>query len=150
MSTNTITPALWFHSQDGKINHVVAYYSEIFKNNFESANTIPLGDTPGGYSEMCNIKLYGQEYLIMTTSIEHHKFNDSFAIIIHCENQSDIDEFWNYFTKDGKESKCGWCVDKFGLRWQIIPKNMGELMRKPNAFEIMMKQNKIVIDEYFK
>lgn len=46
------------------------------------------------------------------------------------------------------EVQCGWCNDKFGLRWQIIPTNLGELMQKPNAWEVMMKQKKIVIAEY--
>jgi predicted 3-demethylubiquinone-9 3-methyltransferase (glyoxalase superfamily) len=45
---------------------------------------------------------------------------------------------------------CGWCIDKYGLRWQIIPNNIGELMSKPNAGKIMSKQTKIIIEEYLK
>ncbi len=91
---------------------------------------------------------FGFPYLFMSTAIEHHKFNDSYAIMIHCENQDEIDKFWNYFTSEGKESQCGWCQDKFGLRWQIIPKNLSELMSKPNAWQVMSKQTKIIITEY--
>lgn len=149
MIHNKITPALWYHTEDGKMNHVTNYYKLIFDNDFDAGNIIPLGETPSGYTEMCNVKFLGQEYFLMTTATEHHKFNDTFAIMIHCENQEEIDKYWNYFTKDGKESQCGWCIDKFGLRWQIIPKNMGELMSKPNARSVMMKQTKIIISEYF-
>jgi predicted 3-demethylubiquinone-9 3-methyltransferase (glyoxalase superfamily) len=86
--------------------------------------------------------------MMMSTAIEHHKFNDTFAIIINCNGQAEIDKYWDYFTKEGEESQCGWCMDKFGLRWQIIPANMGELMSKPNANAVMMKQTKIIIAEY--
>lgn len=150
MTHNKITPALWYHTNDGKMKHVINYYKAIFGNDFDAGTEIPLGETPSGYTEMCNIKLFGQEYFFMTTAIEHHKFNDSFAIMIHCDDQNEIDKFWNYFTNEGKESMCGWCMDKFGMRWQIIPKNMGELMSRPNAGEVMMKQKKIIIAEYYK
>jgi predicted 3-demethylubiquinone-9 3-methyltransferase (glyoxalase superfamily) len=148
MTQNKITPALWFNSIDGKLEEVTNYYKNIFGDNFSTKQTISLGQTPSGYAEMCNIKFFEQEYLIMSTAIEHHKFNDSFALMIFCDNQNEIDKYWNYFTKDVKESQCGWCNDKFGLRWQIIPSNMSELMSKPNANSIMMKQKKIIIDEY--
>lgn len=150
MIQNKITPALWFHSKDGKMKHVNDYYQKIFENNFIAGNTIPLGETPGGYSEMSNSSFFGNTYMLMTTSKEHHKFNDSFAIILNCDDQNEIDKYWNYFTNEGKESMCGWCQDKFGLRWQIIPKNMGELMSKPTSGEVMMKQTKIIIAEYLK
>ena len=44
---------------------------------------------------------------------------------------------------------CGWCIDKFGLRWQIIPVHLNELLARPHATEVMMKQTKIIIEEYF-
>lgn len=84
----------------------------------------------------------------MSTATEHHGFNDALAFAIHCADQSEIDKYWDYFTKDGQEVQCGWCMDKFGLRWQVLPENLGTLMSKPNAFEIMMKQKKIIIEEY--
>ncbi len=72
------------------------------------------------------------------------------ALMINCENQEEIDHFWNYFTQEGKEAPCGWCIDRYGLRWQIIPKNMNELMSQPNAQQVMYSQKKIIINEYFK
>jgi predicted 3-demethylubiquinone-9 3-methyltransferase (glyoxalase superfamily) len=85
---------------------------------------------------------------MMTTAEVHHVFNDAFALIINCKNQDEIDKYWEYFTQEGQEVQCGWCNDKFGLRWQIIPANLGELMQKPNAWEVMMKQKKIIMAEY--
>jgi len=150
MSTNKITPVLWFHSKDGKMKHVTDYYATIFEDNFSTGAPMPLGETPSSYTEMCNVMIFGNPYLLMTTAKEHHAFNDSYSVMIHCEDQSEIDKYWKYFTQEGEESMCGWCSDKFGLRWQIIPQNLGELMRRPNAGQVMSKQKKIVIEEYLK
>lgn len=109
---------------------------------------MPLGNTPSGNAEMCFVSLYGQSYSLMATANEHHPLNDSMALMLSCEGQEGVDRFWNYFTKEGKESQCGWCIDKYGLRWQVLPSNFGELMSKPNAWNVMMSQTKIVIGEY--
>jgi predicted 3-demethylubiquinone-9 3-methyltransferase (glyoxalase superfamily) len=111
---------------------------------------MPLGETPSGYSEMSEVKIFGQKYSLMNTQEEHNKMNDSFALMINCADQAEIDKYWDYFTKEGQESQCGWCIDKYGLRWQIIPANFGELMQKPNAWKVMMGQKKIIIEEYLK
>jgi predicted 3-demethylubiquinone-9 3-methyltransferase (glyoxalase superfamily) len=97
---------------------------------------------------MNTIQFFGNPYLMMSNTKMHQPFNDSFAIMILCNDQQEIDTYWNCFTHERKSSMCGWCTDKFGLRWQIIPKNMGELMSKPNAGQIMYKQTKIINEEY--
>ena len=53
---------------------------------------------------------------MMSTEGEHHSFNDALAFTINCDNQEEIDAYWNYLTLQGKEFQCGWCFDKFGLR----------------------------------
>jgi predicted 3-demethylubiquinone-9 3-methyltransferase (glyoxalase superfamily) len=147
---NKITPCLWFNAEGGKISNVVEYYKNIFGDAFEEGGIMPLGETPSGYTEMCQVKIFGQNYTLMSTAKEHHPFNDSLAFAINCDDQKDIDKYWDYFTAEGKEVQCGWCVDKYGLRWQVIPKNLGELMSKPNAWQVMMKQKRIVIEEYLR
>jgi predicted 3-demethylubiquinone-9 3-methyltransferase (glyoxalase superfamily) len=146
---NKIVTNIWFSADGGKISKVVAYYKKIFGKDFSKGQRIPLGETPSGYTEMCEALIFGQKYILMSTEEEHHPLNDAISFIIHCDNQNEIDKFWNYFTAEGEESQCGWCIDKYGLRWQVIPKNLDELMAKSNAYEIMMKQKKIVIAEYF-
>ena len=148
MSQNKIIPTLWFHTANGTIATVLDYYKTIFAGDFEAGPIHPLGQTPSGNAELCEMKLYGQAYSLMTTEHEHHQFNDALSFTIQCDDQDEIDRFWNYFTSEGSEVQCGWCIDKHGLRWQVIPKNFGTLMSKPNAWEIMMKQKKIIIDAY--
>ena len=150
MNNNKIVPNLWFNADSGSISKIIEYYKTIFFKDFEGGQIIPLGETPSGKTEMCNVTIFGQEYVLMSTAIEHHPLNDAVSFMIYCEDQSEIDKYWNYFTQEGKESQCGWCIDKYGLRWQVLPKNLGELMSKPNSFNVMMGQKKIVIKEYLK
>ncbi|NVO19221.1 MAG: VOC family protein [Bacteroidetes bacterium] len=150
MDNNKIVPNLWFSADGGSISKIIEYYKDIFFSDFEFGQIVPLGETPSGKTEMCTVSIYGQNYVFMSTAIEHHPLNDAVSFMINCEDQSEIDRYWNYFTSEGKESQCGWCIDKYGLRWQVLPKNLGELMSKPNSFQVMMGQKKIVIEDYLK
>ena len=147
---NKIIPNIWFNTENGNILSVLEYYREIFADDFKIGRVIPLGETPSGNTEMCEVTIFEQKYVILTTANLHHPINDAVSFMINCEGQNEIDKYWNYFTKEGKEVQCGWCIDKYGLRWQVLPKNLAELMCKPNAFKVMMNQKKIVIEEYLK
>ena len=150
MNSNKIVPCLWFHTENGNIAKVTEYYKTIFAENFQDGPVIPLGNTPSGNTEMCEVYIFENKYILMSTATEHNVFNDALAFAINCADQIEIDKYWNFFTQEGKEVQCGWCIDKFGLRWQVLPENLGVLMSKPNSFEIMMKQKKIIIEEYLK
>jgi predicted 3-demethylubiquinone-9 3-methyltransferase (glyoxalase superfamily) len=148
MNPNKIIPSLWYCTEGGELAKVVEYYKNIFGNDFEAGNIMSLGKTPSGNTELCEVKIFGQKYSMMNTEIEHHPLNDSVSFTINCEDQKEIDKLWNYFTREGEESQCGWCIDKYGLRWQVLPENFGKLMSKPNSWEVLMNQKKIVIGEY--
>ena len=150
MLKNKIVPNLWFCEDGGNISKILEYYKNIFGKDFQHGQIIPLGETPSGRTEMCEVNIFGQKYSLMSTAEEHHPLNDAISFMINCEDQNEIDKYWNYFTRDGEESQCGWCIDKYGLRWQVLPQNLNELMNKPNSFKVMMGQKKIVIKEYLK
>ncbi len=150
MEKSKIVPSLWFSTDGGSISKVLEYYKNIFGKDFQEGRIMPLGKTPSGNTEICEVHIFGQKYSLMNTEKEHHRFNDALAFTINCEDQNEIDKYWNYFIKEGAEVQCGWCVDKFGLRWQVLPNNFGELMSKPNSWQVMMKQKKIIIEEYLK
>lgn len=147
---NKITPSIWFHTNNGELKEVIDYYKNIFGINFKEGSIVPLGNTPSGNAEMSYVNIFNQKYALLSTEIKHDPLNDAVSFIIECVDQTEIDLYWNYFTKEGQESKCGWCIDKLGLRWQIIPKNLNELLSKPNGYETLRKQKKIVINEYLK
>lgn len=150
MNNDKIIPSLWFYTYDGRVSELIQYYKNIFGNNFQERNIITLDKTPSGYTELCEVHLFGQKYSFMSTRQKHHSFNDAVSFILKCSDQNEINKHWDYFTKEGEESQCGWCIDKFGLRWQIIPENLADLMSKPNSWQVMMKQKKIIINEYLK
>jgi predicted 3-demethylubiquinone-9 3-methyltransferase (glyoxalase superfamily) len=148
MRNNKITPFIWLTTEKGLLTEVIEYYRTVFEKDFKAGDITSLGQTLSGNTEMCEIIVFGQNYSLMSTEKEHHPLNDAISFIISCDGQNEIDHYWNYFTEDGKESQCGWCIDKYGVRWQIIPKNLKELMAKPNAYDIMMTQKKIIINTY--
>ncbi len=148
MNRNKIVPNLWFSADGGSLSQIIEYYKTIFDNDFQNGQIIPLGQTPSGKTELCEVQIFGEKYSLMCTAKEHDSFNDSLSFIINCDDQNQIDKYWNYFTQEGQEVQCGWCTDKYRLRWQVIPKNFGALMSKPNSPEVMMRQKKIIIEEY--
>ena len=150
MTQNKIVPNLWFCKEGGDISKITEYYKNIFGKDFQNGQIVPLGDTPGGKTEMCEVNIFGQKYSLLCTEEKHHPLNDAISFMINCKDQNEIDKYWNYFTRDGEESQCGWCIDKYGLRWQVLPENLNELMSRPDSFKVMMGQKKIVIEEYLK
>lgn len=129
---------------------MIEYYKTVFNKDFQYGQITPLGETPSGKTEICEVKIFEQNYVFLNTAAAHHPLNDAVSFMIYCEDQSEIDKYWDYFTREGSESQCGWCIDKYGLRWQVLPRNLTELLSKPGSFKIMMGQKKIVISEYLK
>ena len=75
-----------------------------------------------------------------------HKFNEAVSFVVACETQAEIDDYWTKLTASGgQEIACSWLKDKFGLCWQIVPANIGELLSKPKAMQAMMQMKKLDI-----
>jgi len=106
MSTNKIVPCLWFHTEGGKIAEVIEYYKTVFSEHLQEGSIIPLGTSPRGNTEMCEVTIFEKKYNWTSTANLHNAFNDALALAIYCEDQNEIDKFWNYFTKEGKEVQC--------------------------------------------
>ena len=147
--TNKIVINIWFSAEGGEISKIIAYYKRIFERDFQEGQIIPLGETPTGNTEMCEVSIFGQKYVFICTANEHHPLNDAISLMINCKDQNEIDRYRDYFTSEGEESQCGWCIDKYGLRWQVLPENSGKLMSQPDSAEIRMKQTKLENNQYF-
>ena len=77
-------------------------------------------------------------------------FNEAISFVVECKDQEEIDNYWNQLTANGgAESMCGWLKDPFGVSWQIIPANIGQIMtdpaKGPAAMQALMQMKKIVI-----
>ena len=140
-----ITPFLWFDTQ---AEEAMNYYVSIFKN---SKVLSVQRQGPDGPVFTVTFELDGQEFMGLNAG-PRFKFNESISFFVNCENQQEVDEYWNKLIADGgEESMCGWCKDKFGLWWQIIPRQLGELMgdsdpeKSQRVMQAMLQMQKIVV-----
>lgn len=74
-------------------------------------------------------------------------FTPGSSFVVRCPDQATIDQVWDALSADPGAEACGWLKDRFGISWQVLPENMGELMARPGAHEHMMTMRKIIIDE---
>lgn len=139
-----ITPFLWFDTQ---AEEAMNFYVSIFKNS----KVLGVARGPEGTAFSVTFELDGQEFMGLNAGPQF-KFNESISMLVNCEDQAEVDEYWNKLTADGgEESMCGWLKDKYGLSWQIIPKQLGELMGDPDpeksqrVLQAMLKMQKIIV-----
>ena len=145
-----ITPFLWF---DGKAQEAMDFYTSIFKNSkILSTSRYPEG-SPGKAGTLMTgtFQLEGQEFMALNAGPEF-KFTEAISLFVNCETQQEVDDLWAKLTADGgEESQCGWLKDKFGLSWQIIPKQLGEMLgdkdpaKAKRAMDAMLQMRKIDI-----
>jgi len=148
-----LTSFFWFEND---LREVIAYYQGIFnregQSHFEEVTHNVMLDMPGQKVELSTVKIFGNTYHFMGAK-RYVDFNDSISLMITTEDQEETDYYWDAFTKDGAESACGWCKDKYGLSWQITPKKLMELNSSSDkdvasyAMQQMMGMKKIVIKD---
>jgi predicted 3-demethylubiquinone-9 3-methyltransferase (glyoxalase superfamily) len=139
-----ITPFLWFDTQ---AEEAMNFYVSLFKNS----KMLGVSRGPDGRAFSVSFELDGQEFIGLNAGPQF-KFNEAISMFVHCEDQEEVDYFWNALIADGgEESMCGWLKDKYGLSWQIIPKQLGELMSNPDpvksqrVMDAMLQMKKIIV-----
>ncbi|MPN60673.1 hypothetical protein SDC9_208404 [bioreactor metagenome] len=90
--------------------------------------------------------LNGQKFLALDGGPYFH-FNEAISMTLECENQQEIDYYWEKLSHVKEAEQCGWVKDQFGLSWQIVPHNMAELLQTEAQMKALMKMKKIVIRE---
>jgi predicted 3-demethylubiquinone-9 3-methyltransferase (glyoxalase superfamily) len=103
-----------------------------------------------------SFELEGQEFTGFNAGPQF-KFNESISFFVNCENQAEVDDLWGkLLANGGEESQCGWLKDRFGLSWQVIPRQLGELMgdkdpaKAKRVLEAMLKMRKIIVADLLK
>jgi predicted 3-demethylubiquinone-9 3-methyltransferase (glyoxalase superfamily) len=94
-----------------------------------------------------DFELSGNRFAAINAGPEF-KFNESVSFSVPCRDQEEIDYYWDKLSAVPESEQCGWCKDQFGLSWQVVPENMEELMKHPNAFARMMDMKKLVIKDF--
>jgi len=143
-----ITPNLWFDTQ-GK--EAAEFYCSIFPNSKITSVTYynEAGPREAGTVLTVDFVLDGQRLTAINGGPEF-TFDEAISLLIECADQKEVDYYWSKLTADGgEESQCGWCKDKYGLSWQVVPGGMEKMLNDPDparaerAMKAMLGMRKI-------
>ena len=123
-----IFPHLWYAKE---AEEAAAFYASVFPDSRVDRVTTLLSESPSGPPgsvKVVDFTLLGQRFQAITAG-PHHEFNDAISMVVLCDDQAELDRYWEALLKNGgKPQACGWIIDKYGLRWQIVPTALGEMM----------------------
>jgi len=126
---------LWF---DDKAEEAANFYVSVFKNSKIGGITrydeegAKASGRPKGTVMTVEFQLDGQEFTALNGG-PHFKFTEAISLVVNCETQEEVDEFWEKLSEGGEKSRCGWLKDKYGLSWQVVPTVLGELFQSKDA-----------------
>ncbi len=120
---------LWYARE---AEQAAKFYASIFPDSrVERVWALPTESPSGpvGSVKLVDFTLLGQRFQAMTAGA-HHEFNDAISLVVECDDQQELDRYWNALLEGGgKPQACGWLTDRWGVRWQIVPTILTELMR---------------------
>ena len=146
-----VKPCLWFNYN---ADEALEFYAKVFKD-FEVTNVSKYGPNQGGpegATLTADFRIEDQEFMALNGG-PNFAFTEAISIMVFCDDQEEVDRYWNMLTEGGAEVQCGWLKDKFGLSWQIVPKRFMELLKSPDKakkdkmMSAMMKMVKLDIAE---
>ena len=134
---NNVAPFLWFNDN---AEEAAEFYLSVFPHARKAGElrSKGVGPWPVGAIATITIELEGQEMVFMNGG-PGQKLTPAFSFFVRCDSQEEIDSYWDKLLEGGgKTMACGWLTDRFGLCWQIVPRNIMELIGHPKAMEAMM------------
>jgi predicted 3-demethylubiquinone-9 3-methyltransferase (glyoxalase superfamily) len=146
-----LVTCLWFDTQG---EDAARYYTSIFPNAKLGKITRygPAGPRPEGTVMTVGFELMGQEFVALNGGPEF-TFNEAISFQVLCENQAEVDKYWETLSDGGEQGPCGWVRDRFGVSWQVVPTALPRLLEQPDAqkaqrvMQAMMGMKKLVIEE---
>ena len=126
-----ITPFLWF---DDQAEEAAAFYVSLFPNS-RIEQVVRYGEAgPGPTGSVMTVRfsLDGAPFTALNGGPAHYGFDESISFVVSCASQQEVDRYWAALTEGGEEIACGWCKDRYGLRWQIVPAGLKELLADPD------------------
>ena len=145
----SITPNLWFDTQ---ALEAAEYYCSIFPDSRIVSVTHYPDAVPSKAGQVLTVdfELQGQRFTALNGGPEFN-FNEAVSLMVHCKDQDELDRYWARLSDGGEEGPCGWCKDRYGLSWQVVPEGMDELFgdddpeRAKRAMEAMFGMRKLDI-----
>src|SRR3954462_10236331 len=144
-----ITPNLWF---DTEAEDAAGFYTSVFENSriVNVSHYTEGSPREAGTVMTVEFELDGQRFVGINGGPQF-KFDEAVAFQIDCEDQDEVDYYWERLSEGGEESQCGWLKDRFGLSWQVVPTGMEELFSDPDpqraarAMKAMLQMGKLDI-----
>jgi predicted 3-demethylubiquinone-9 3-methyltransferase (glyoxalase superfamily) len=136
-----ISPFLWF---DNQAEEAAKFYTSVFPNSkILEANPM-----------VVSFELEGEQFSALNGGPQNFSFNDSISFVVSCEDQKEVDYYWDKLTAEGGEpGPCGWLKDRYGLSWQVVPTVLPQLLGQPDPAkaervrEALMKMSKLDIGQ---
>ena len=125
-----ITPWLWF---DTEAEEAANLYTSVFPNSriVEVTHYGSAGPRAEGMVMTVTFELDGQRLAALNGGPDF-TFNEAISFEVECENQDEVDRYWDALSDGGEKGPCGWLKDRFGVSWQIVPRILGELVADPD------------------
>ena len=130
-----ISPFLWFDTQ---AEEAANFYVSVFPNSRITSISRygEAGPGPAGSVMTIGFELDGQTFTGLNGG-PHFTFTEAVSFVVHCQGQAEVDRYWSALTADGgKEVQCGWLKDRYGLSWQIVPREFLDLMNDPDKAKV--------------
>jgi predicted 3-demethylubiquinone-9 3-methyltransferase (glyoxalase superfamily) len=138
ISAQKINPCLWF---DTEAEAAAKFYCSVFKNSRigRVSRYVDAGQEnhgkPAGSVMAVEFELDGQKFAALNGG-PHFKFDEAISFQVRCQDQGEVDYFWNALGAGGREGPCGWLKDRFGLSWQIVPGVLYEMLMDPDQEKV--------------
>jgi predicted 3-demethylubiquinone-9 3-methyltransferase (glyoxalase superfamily) len=154
-SKHEMAICLWF---DNQAEEAARFYASIFHDseigriNTYGKEGFEFHQKPEGSVMTVEFRLNKMHFLALNGG-PIFNFNEAVSIMVNCDNQEEIDHYWNKLTEGGEESQCGWLKDKYGVSWQIVPRLLTEYMtdhdsaRRSRVERAFFKMRKLIIND---
>jgi predicted 3-demethylubiquinone-9 3-methyltransferase (glyoxalase superfamily) len=147
-----LVTCLWL---DDEAEEMIKFYKSVFRDNFKEADkTYYTTETPSnkpiGSILTYEFEIFGNRFMALNGG-EVFKFNEAVSFVINCDDQKELDYYWEALSAVPESEVCGWCKDKFGVSWQINPKRLDEMIKSEDkdaakrAMDAMLQMKKLVI-----
>jgi len=145
-----LSTCLWF---DDQAEEAARFYVSVLPNSKITATTrypegVPGLPKPAGSVLTVRFVLNGEEFVALNGGPDF-KFSPAISIVVNCDSQDEVDTLWRKLTEGGQEVQCGWLTDKFGVSWQVVPREFSEMLDSPDkaavkrAIAAMMPMKKL-------
>ena len=148
-----ITPCLWF---DGVADEAANFYVSLLPDShIDSVSRAPADNpsTPAGAVLVVDFTVAGQRFTGLNGGPQF-RFTEAISFVIDCRDQEEVDRLWDALTANGgAPGRCGWLKDRYGMSWQVVPRQLGEMLGDPDregarrAMEAMLRMTRIDIAE---